>query len=562
MAIRRANGEQVENLLDSQLAAYREVIGAERDFTLAIRGNERERSELKQDRLERDLDILIDGFDNQKSINERLLKDENLTLQKRAQILQETEQLATTSFEKQIETVQKFTGIAINENALIGESDAVLLNEKIRGLGLSEIIEGRLLEIVRERRTVLQDLTEAQQDLNAATAATAAKARAEILSNIKAGEAAELERFEQMQALRAAEFALLKKSAAEKTEFELQAEADKLRKLLELNELYSGDLNETQKQTIKAQIEGINNAIDEAKNNVKPEDEPEDIYDLLGIEISDEKQAELNKVLNTVKQQLAEFAAERSRIAAEAVAASEREVQAAENALNRQTELQAAGLANRAETAEQDLKQAEAKRSKALKQQQKAQRRERQLQTIADGANLVSAAAKTLATFGFPTALPFIAAMFGAFAATKISAAKAARKNFAKGGMTILGGGTHASGNDTPLGFEVQGKSAYAERGEAVAVIAANKTRKYKSVLPDLIDSLNKGTFERQYSAIGEAATDIPFIMPGGSAGSDLSLSKAERALEAIQAQGENRTFINEKGQRVVKYKGTTTIYQ
>jgi len=165
ISLRRGNGEQIEDLLDSQLEAYRAVIAAERELTVATAQNEKTRAELKQDRLERDLDILIDGFDNQKTINERIIADEEQTLQKRGQLYAETLALADETFAKQIETIQKFTGVNVDANELINESNAVVLNEKIRGLGLSEIIEGRLLEIVRERRTANQDLIEVEREL-------------------------------------------------------------------------------------------------------------------------------------------------------------------------------------------------------------------------------------------------------------------------------------------------------------------------------------------------------------------------------------------------------------
>lgn len=163
--LRRKNGEDIEDLLDEQLEAYKAFTGAEREFTLAVRENEKERAQLKQDRLEKDLDIQIDGFDNQKSINERLIADDKRVFSERRKLFEETEQLSGKAFAAQIKTIQQFTGIAIDENDLLATSDAVVLNEKIRQLGLSEIIEGRLLEVVRERRTVLQDLADIERDL-------------------------------------------------------------------------------------------------------------------------------------------------------------------------------------------------------------------------------------------------------------------------------------------------------------------------------------------------------------------------------------------------------------
>ena len=142
------------------------LIEADKNFQLAIQDNSKQQAELLQDRLEKNLDILIDGFDNIKTINERIIADEELAIDKRQELLDETVLLNDKSFKKQIETIQQFTDETINANDLINESDAELLNNKIRALGLSEIIEGRLLEVVRERRIQNQDLLEAQRDLN------------------------------------------------------------------------------------------------------------------------------------------------------------------------------------------------------------------------------------------------------------------------------------------------------------------------------------------------------------------------------------------------------------
>ncbi len=65
--LRSKNGEDIEDLLDQQLDAYKTLKAAQRDYLLVTDENQKRESELKQDRLEKDLDILIDGFDNQKN---------------------------------------------------------------------------------------------------------------------------------------------------------------------------------------------------------------------------------------------------------------------------------------------------------------------------------------------------------------------------------------------------------------------------------------------------------------------------------------------------------------
>lgn len=167
--IQAANEAKGTNILDDDIKAYNDAEIALKQAQAAqqaiIFNTEKERRQLVQDRLERDLDILIDGFDNQKTINEQKIADEKRTFAERQAILDETVQLSDDSFAKQIETIQKFTDQRIDANELIQTSDAVVLNERIRSLGLSEIIEGRLLEVIRDRRTAEQDLAVASSEL-------------------------------------------------------------------------------------------------------------------------------------------------------------------------------------------------------------------------------------------------------------------------------------------------------------------------------------------------------------------------------------------------------------
>jgi hypothetical protein len=117
--------------------------------------------QIKSDQIEQELDFLIDGFDNQKTINERRIKDETLTEEERRKLLEETKRLSDKSFNEQIAILQTVAKEQINANDLINESDSKLFFEKAQRLGLSEILTNRLLEIVRERRIAEQDLAEA-----------------------------------------------------------------------------------------------------------------------------------------------------------------------------------------------------------------------------------------------------------------------------------------------------------------------------------------------------------------------------------------------------------------
>lgn len=506
IGLRRANGEAVDALLDQQLAAYQAVIAAERDYTLAVRDNEQQRAELKQDRLERDLDILIDGFDNQKTINERLLRDDQITFEKRAEILSNTVQLAEDSFRKQIETIQQFTGIAVDANNLIAESDAVVLNQKIRNLGLSEIIEGRLLEIVRERRLAVQDLAEAERD---------------FVERVK--------------------------------EYRSQEAFATLDALKQVNRFRDADTKKVLEQVTKITKESR-----EAMEAEATKGEPKTIYDLLGFNLDDGQQQAFNEAINFAKDQLSQLADAREQAADRMVAAADREVEAAENALNREIELQAAGYANRVDAAQKELAQAKANQQKALEEQRKAQAAEQRTQTIQQATNLITASSKIFAQVGNPIiAIPLIALMWGTFIGAKIKAAQLTKEQYGEGHFeTFNYGDSHASGNDIPLGVTRDGKQRRVERGEAFAVFNKRNVNKYNSLLPEIVQAINKGEFEKLFQRRSEAAVGIPMLTVEGT-----NTSRIESELRLIRQQGETTYYQNGRGQMVKRYKNLTRIY-
>ena len=155
--------EQKNNLV----SAINEVNTARKESQAVLMTNMKEENMLKQDRLEKDLDILIDGFDNVKKLNDKIIDSDKTTLSEKARLIAETQSLSNQSFEKQVSTLQKLTTENINADDLLKESNATLLNEKIRALGLSEIGETRLLEVIRERRIVESETAEQTKELAA-----------------------------------------------------------------------------------------------------------------------------------------------------------------------------------------------------------------------------------------------------------------------------------------------------------------------------------------------------------------------------------------------------------
>jgi hypothetical protein len=178
IAVKRYEAELIKlNGLEKGTESYRsqlietnsaqvELIEAQSEATTKALSLQRTLNQLKQDELEKNLDILIDGFDNQKTINERIISNEKERFARREQLLKDTISLQKEILREETAEVQKATKKQIDIRDLIETQDSKILNQKIRSFGLSEILEGRLLEVVREARTQEQELNQAVIDLD------------------------------------------------------------------------------------------------------------------------------------------------------------------------------------------------------------------------------------------------------------------------------------------------------------------------------------------------------------------------------------------------------------
>ena len=146
--------------------ANQELIEAQKEFQIKSLQLSKVRRQLEQDEIEKNLDIIIDGFDNQKTINEQLIASDKKRFDERQKLLLETRDLQKDALADEVFEINRVAKAEIDINDLIATSDSKLLNEKIRGYELSEIMEGRLLEVVREARTQVRDLDQAQIDLD------------------------------------------------------------------------------------------------------------------------------------------------------------------------------------------------------------------------------------------------------------------------------------------------------------------------------------------------------------------------------------------------------------
>lgn len=564
--LRTKNGEQIEDLLDQQLSAYQALKQADRTYLNSVSDNQKRESELKQDRLERDLDILIDGFDNQKTINEQLIADDTKTFDERKRILEETKNLSDESFRAQISTIQQFTGVQVDANELINESNATVLNEKIRSLGLSEIIEGRLLEIVRDRKSANQDLAQAEIDLTKAQTDAEEKAaddRAKALAKqIKDEQEAQKEIYEAKRStidseydLRLSEIDSIRGSEAEKTRLRLEAERDRLQKILALNVAGGKDLSQVEVDTVKNIIAGITSEM-----NKLEKEEVFDIYSAVGLKMDDEQRGAIEEATQFALDQFSEILDANTELAEQAVTEAEERVSTAQAALDAEIEARNNGYASNVAQAQKDLELEKQNLEKQQEEYEKAQKAQALLDTVTQTSSLITASANiwsslsAIPVVGVALALAAVGTMWGSFAASKIKAAQVTKaQSYGDGGFEFLSGGSHQSGNDINIGNMPDGRPRRAEGGETMAIINKSSTRRYRALIPDIVSSLNKGIFESKY---------LNSYQPGESFGVHYSFNTKtlENDVREIRNQNRKKTYVDGRGRNVTEYKNLKTI--
>lgn len=362
----------------------------------------------------------------------------------------------------------------------------------------------------------------------------------------------ELRIFDQRQAIAQSEFDLLKTTEEQKTQFRLQAEKDRLNKILELNQQAAAKMSNVEVQTI-AKIERINQQIEESKKK----DKTQDIYSILGLNLNDDQKEAINTSVSYAIEALNTLAQAKVDAANRAVEAAQKEVESAQTALEAELQARANGYASNVAYAQKELEDAKKNEQKALKEQQKAQRQQQAIDTAQQISSLVTATALIWRQLGIWGAIPAIAVMWGSFAASKIKAAQMAKNSgtetYGEGTVELLQGGSHQSGNDIDLGQKPDGTRRRAEGGEFFAVINKRNSRRFRRYIPDVINSMNNGTFAHKYL---NAYKGADLISIGASSGADLS--KLERDVNAIKKQGERRTYLDKDGRIIIEYKNLT----
>lgn len=408
----------------------------------------------------------------------------------------------------------------------------------------------RAIELAQNRQ-LAEDVRQSEADINAKYDAEVLKQTTEL------NQQRALMLFDQTQALEASEFDLIRNSEERKTRFRLAQEKARLQKILELNKAAGVKMTDAEVKTIENTIAKIDQEIEKSKGDERGND----IYGLFGLNLDDDQKEAISTSVSFAIEQLNSFLDAKVQAADAAVSAADKEVDASQRRLDAELEARANGYANNVAMAQKELDQAKKNQEKALKEQQKAQKAQQAIQTIQQIGNLVTASALIWSQLGFPFAIPAIAIMWGSFAAAKIKAAQLSKsanaggsESYGDGTVELLAGGSHQSGDDVDLGTKPDGTRRRAEGGEFFAVINKRNSRRFRRLIPDVINSLNRGTFPQKY--LNAYNTDGVNVTVQQNNAPDLRDLKDD--VREIKEQNRRRRYVDGNGNVIEVYKNLT----
>ena len=379
----------------------------------------------------------------------------------------------------------------------------------------------------------------------------------------------EMTGFDEQQALDEAIFNEIKRSETETTRFKLEQEKARWEKQIALAESGGLDWSQAQIDAAKSTVKGIDrelSELDDFISNIGKKGLGGSLLEKLGFD--DDQINALGDAVNIVLEQLQSIMDAEVELAEQAVENAEKRVEAAQKAYDAEVEARNNGYANNVATAKKELEQEKKNQQEKQKQLEAAQKRQEALNTVIQASSLITASANLWSSFssipivGPALALAAIATMWTSFAVAKVKAKQVTAsqsEEYGEGGLEFLEGGSHASGDDIDLGTSnKKGKRMRAEGGEALAIINKHKTRKYRKILPDVIDSFNKGTFEDKYLKAFDGSDELSVSLNAN--GSNIDLSKLEDDVRSIRKQNETRYYTMPDGTVIMQHRNVKRI--
>lgn len=502
---------------------------------------------------------------------QKILKGQDEKYKELTESQKETAIKALEDIENAIENKQKGLTLSLdllNIDVEIQKAEQLLelleLEGEVSKKGSYEELSNSLKRLDVERQIALlknAQLPEAKRQPTSAINASFDKQKAIAVGSFS------MSSFDEQQALDEAIFNEVKRSETEIARFKLEQEKARWQEQIRLAETGGLDWSQAQIDAAKATVKGIDRELSELNDfikNIGKKGLGGTLLEKLGFD--DDQVDALKDAVNIVIEQLQSIVDAEVEMSKQIVEAAEARVEAAQKAYDAEIEARNNGYANNVATARKELEQEKKNQQEKQKMLEAAQRRQESLNSITQASSLITASANLWSSFssipivGPALALAAIATMWTSFATAKVKAKQVTASQsdeYGEGGLEFLEGGSHASGNDIDLGVKNKKKHRMkAEGGEALAIINKNKTRKYRKILPDVINSLNKGIFEDKYANAFNRDADADIFINQSNA----DLHKIENSLDKIIKQNGEKIFVDGQGRTIIRNGNLTKI--
>lgn len=502
---------------------------------------------------------------------QKILKGQDEKYKELTESQKETAIKALEDIENAIENKQKGLTLSLdllNIDVEIQKAEQLLelleLEGEVSKKGSYEELSNSLKRLDVERQIALlknAQLPEAKRQPTSAINASFDKQKAIAVGSFS------MSSFDEQQALDEAIFNEVKRSETEIARFKLEQEKARWQEQIRLAEAGGLDWSQAQIDAAKATVKGIDRELSELNDfikNIGKKGLGGTLLEKLGFD--DDQVDALKDAVSIVIEQLQSIIDAEVEMSKQIVEAAEARVEAAQKAYDAEIEARNNGYANNVATARKELEQEKKNQQEKQKMLEAAQRRQESLNSITQASSLITASANLWSSFssipivGPALALAAITTMWTSFATAKVKAKQVTASQsdeYGEGGLEFLEGGSHASGNDIDLGVKNKKKHRMkAEGGEALAIINKNKTRKYRKILPDVINSLNKGIFEDKYANAFNRDADADIFINQSNA----DLHKIENSLDKIIKQNGEKIFVDGQGRTIIRNGNLTKI--
>lgn len=377
----------------------------------------------------------------------------------------------------------------------------------------------------------------------------------------------DMSRLDDAQNLADAEFNIVKRNEYQIAKFKLKQEKERWKKQIELAKQGALDWSDEQIKAAEAQMQRLDRELKELETSLIA-DKGFGVALLSKLGFDDDMIDALSDATNIIIDNIRMIIDAEIEAAEKAVELAEKRVSAAQSAYDAEVEARNNGYANNVATAKKELQLEKKNQIEKQKILEAAQRKQEAIDTAMQVSSLITATANlwksysSMGPFSVAAAIAATAAMWGSFAYAKIKARQitaASEQEYGEGGLEILEGGSHASGNDIDLHTtNSKGKNMRAEGGEALAIINKRNTRKYRRVLPSIIESLNKGNFEDKYMKAFKTGDKLATQITITKEATDLS--RLEQDVHDLKKNSETKYFAGPNGTVIYTRKNITSI--